>query len=217
MKNHDYTINKTVRYVTIGSPTAHVKDVWVCLHGYGQLAVWFARNFAHLELPERLFVVPEGPHRFYLQGTSGRVGASWMTKEDRLSDIEDQFNYLESLLARVKKDLSPTCKVHILGFSQGVSTAFRWLLKSQFNFATCIFWAGSFPPEIDYAAHSALFNAIKISACFGDEDEYISSKNAKKFVAMLTDVEINADVHFYIGGHRINRDLLTEVLALHEA
>ncbi|MBM3915983.1 MAG: hypothetical protein FJ349_00025 [Sphingomonadales bacterium] len=50
------------------------------LHGYGQLGQFFFRQFNILN-DNWGIVVPEGPHRFYLEGSSGRVGASWMTKE----------------------------------------------------------------------------------------------------------------------------------------
>ena len=36
-------------------------------------------------------MAPEGLSRFYLEGFSGKVGATWMTREDRLNDID---NYL---------------------------------------------------------------------------------------------------------------------------
>ena len=83
MNSHNYNIQKSVRYFTIGKPTAQVKHLWVCLHGYGQLADWFGKRFEKWASKERLFVFPEGPHRFYSAGTNGRVGASWMSRDDR--------------------------------------------------------------------------------------------------------------------------------------
>ena len=39
-------------------------------------------------------IAPQGLHKFYLEGTSGRVGASWMTKENREDDIKNYLVYL---------------------------------------------------------------------------------------------------------------------------
>ncbi len=217
MHAHHTTIQKTVRYFTIGKPTPQVKHLWVCLHGYGQLADWFGKRFEKWASKERLFLFPEGPHRFYTEGTSGRVGASWMTREDRLNDIEDQYNYLENLVADVRRNLPPTCKIHILGFSQGVATAFRWVDRSALSFASLVTWAGTYPPDIDYALHREKFNPLKMHACFGDEDEFISTENAQKLLGQLAEQNIGITPHFYKGGHKLYLDLLAEVIADCEA
>ena len=212
MKEFAIKIRKSVRYVTLGEANKNVKQVWVCLHGYGQLAVWFARNFSAFENENRLFVFPEGPHRFYLESTSGRVGASWMTREDRLNDIEDQFHYLEDLVIEIKKSLPEKVQVHILGFSQGVATAFRWVDKTKLNISSMVAWAGTFPPDVDYSLNQKRFNALRLHACFGDSDEFISTENAKKLLSQLKTQSINVNPHFYKGGHRIYNDLLNEII-----
>ena len=81
-----FTHPKTFRYHILNEGT-NAKKVLYVLHGYGQLAEFFVRKFRELG-DEYLIVAPEGMHRFYLQGSSGRVGASWMTKEDREQDIK---------------------------------------------------------------------------------------------------------------------------------
>ena len=85
------TVEKTARYITLGNKEK--ADVLiVALHGYGQLSAYFSKNFSKLD--QRYFIViPEGLSRFYLSGTCGRVGASWMSKEERLWDIRDNLNY----------------------------------------------------------------------------------------------------------------------------
>ncbi|MEZ4763957.1 MAG: hypothetical protein R3C26_12480 [Calditrichia bacterium] len=35
--------------------------------------------------------------RFYLQSTNGRIGATWMTREDRENEIADYLAYLNNL------------------------------------------------------------------------------------------------------------------------
>jgi predicted esterase len=217
MHTHHTTIQKTVRYFTIGKPSPQVKHFWVCLHGYGQLADWFGKRFEKWASKDRLFLFPEGPHRFYTEGTSGRVGASWMTREDRLNDINDQFNYLENLVGAFRPKLPADCKIHVLGFSQGVATAFRWIDRSQLPYASLIAWAGTFPPDIEYALKKERFNALRLHACFGDEDEYISTEGAQKLVAQLAEQHIGVTPHFYQGGHRLYLDLLAEVIVDCEA
>lgn len=212
MEEHHIQIPKSARYITIGQPTLSVKNVWICLHGYGQLAKYFARNFSAFQHEERLFIIPEGPHRFYLNGTAGRVGASWMTKEDRLNDIKDQFQYLETLLETIQKSLSAHCHIHVLGFSQGVSTAFRWVDQSQQPFKSLVAWAGSFPPDIDYKLHRPRFATLRMHCCFGDNDEFISKKDTQGLLNQLKGQEIEITPHYYQGGHKMYAELLGELI-----
>lgn len=212
MHAHHAFIQKSVRYFTIGKPTARVNHLWVCLHGYGQLADWFGKRFEKWASKDRLFVFPEGPHRFYTEGTSGRVGASWMTREDRLNDINDQFNYLENLVGEFQEKLPGDCKIQVLGFSQGVATAFRWIDRSALPISSLICWAGSFPPDIDYSLNQQRFNGLKLHACFGDNDAFISTEIAQKLIRQLTEQGIGLTSHFYHGGHRLYLDLLNDLI-----
>ena len=213
MEQRNLQIRKSVRVFTIGKATPRIKHLWICLHGYGQLADWFGKRFEKYASKERLFVFPEGPHRFYVTGTSGRVGASWMTKEDRINDIEDQFNYLETLVNDLRSSLAPECKIHVLGFSQGVATALRWIDRSTILFNTLICWAGTFPPDIDYRLNNGRFRAIVFHACFGDKDEFITAEKAAQMLDQLRAQDIQVESHFYRGGHRLQPELL-EMLIL---
>ena len=152
-----------------------------CCMAIGQLAQYFIRNFQSLESSKRLIIAPEGFHKFYLQGTGGRVGANWMTKEHRLRDIDDYCSYLNQLVEQVAQTMN--AKVHIFGFSQGVATAFRWANTYTLNNLDSLHgWAGTFPPDIDYTLSRQRFNALNLSLHFGDDDEYISLEAARKNV-----------------------------------
>ena len=92
---HHLTYSKSYRYEILPC-NGDSKNVLYVLHGYGQLSRFFIRKFSALQ--ERYTIVaPEGMHRFYLEGSSGRVGASWMTKEDRLTDINDIMSFLNEV------------------------------------------------------------------------------------------------------------------------
>ena len=117
------TANKTFRYEVSSDVQDHDTVLYV-LHGYGQQAQYFIRKF-RAQFDKLLVVAPEGMHRFYLQGSAGRVGASWMTKEAREDDIQDNIQWLEQLDATITKIYRPQRKI-ILGFSQGGATAARW-------------------------------------------------------------------------------------------
>src|SRR5438477_56805 len=74
---------------------------------------------------ERDTVAPEGLSRFYLTESPAerRVGASWMTREDRLHEIDDYVRYLDGVYGNV---VPRNARVTALGFSQGTATVCRW-------------------------------------------------------------------------------------------
>jgi hypothetical protein len=67
----------------------------------------FIQKFKELASENTLIVAPEALSRFYLNGFSGRVGATWMTKEARDTEILDYLNYLNKLLDTLLMDLNP--------------------------------------------------------------------------------------------------------------
>ena len=66
-------VTRRARYHLLGEPGA-VSQLWYVLHGYGQLASGFAREFEPLVTSSRAFVAPEGLSRHYREGGRGRSG-----------------------------------------------------------------------------------------------------------------------------------------------
>ena len=167
MTTTHFESKKHFRYLFQKGTSSIAQDrMLVALHGYGQLVPYFAKKFKGLEEHTSL-LFPEGMHRFYLNGTSGRVGASWMTREDRLIDIEDNLGWLTELLdyLKSKHDFN---EITLLGFSQGGATAARWYFKQPNYFQRLIMWASVFPPDIK-KTEQEVRNGIFI---VGNEDPY---------------------------------------------
>ena len=154
---HHTTIPRTARYYTLGEPGSGITEVWFALHGYGQLAGPFLRELAALDDGSRLIVAPEALSRFYLGGVSERpageraVGASWMTREDRLAEIDDQVRYLDTVYTEVLEG-TDRARVCVLGFSQGAAAAARWLRFGTARAGRLILWGGEVPPDLDLSA-----------------------------------------------------------------
>jgi hypothetical protein len=49
MTEHHLGVRRTARYFTLGPAAAGAREVWIVLHGYGQLAARFLRHFATLD------------------------------------------------------------------------------------------------------------------------------------------------------------------------
>src|SRR5207247_9831140 len=100
---HHLSVAKTARYFTLGERSGGGRPVWFACHGYGQLAGRFLEKLRVLDDGTRYLVAPEGLSRFYLSEspTERRVGASWMTREDRLAEIADYVQYLDAVYQHV--------------------------------------------------------------------------------------------------------------------
>src|SRR5881296_1626221 len=138
LQEHHLTVSRTARYFTLGESPRGVEEVWFACHGYAQLAGRFLEKLRVLEDRKRYVVAPEGLSRFYLTESPAerRVGASWMTREDRLHEIDDYVRYLDAVYDDVFGSVDRSgVTVHALGFSQGAATVSRWtgLGKAQID------------------------------------------------------------------------------------
>ena len=111
--SHSLHVRRTARYYTIGPIHGFPRELWIVAHGYAQLARRFVKWFSPLDDGTRLIVAPEGLSRFYLDPVAERraqaeprVGATWMTREDREAEIADYVSYLEHLASEVRRHLS---------------------------------------------------------------------------------------------------------------
>lgn len=209
-----FQTQRHARIFTLGEPSEAVQELWIVLHGYGQLAEYFIKNFEVLNDESRWIIAPEALSRFYLQPGGGRVGASWMTKEDRLTEIEDQLQYLDSLLAHLKKQLPDTSyKIHVLGFSQGVATAWRWLMQGKSQVDSLTLWAGQSPREYPEQGMKR-FHKMKLFAVVGKKDQFVTKEKAEREHALLISKFTDIQVFNFEGKHEMNQVKLLEIAAL---
>ncbi len=173
MMEEHIQVLKSARFITHGDVNSASKLLFV-LHGYGQLPRYFIRKFEKLAALGYYIVAPEGMHRFYLNGTSGRVGASWMTKEARLDDINDNYVLLNSIYKTIKERNPNFSSKILLGFSQGGATASRWMNNNPNLFDQCILWASIFPEDVPFPTNQHQLNYLFV---VGEQDPYFTPEN----------------------------------------
>lgn len=195
------------RYFTFGKFNA--PHLILALHGYGQLANYFIKKFEVLNSEKYFVVVPEGLHRFYTNGTSGRVGASWMTKESRETDITNYIKFLNAISTEI--NFKNYHKITFLGFSQGGATASRFLAQSQFQVHQFILWAAVFPPDIDQSKFN-FFAHTKNYFVIGDSDEYYKAEDIVKEEEKMNALNISMKFVRYTGNHNLDMNVLQSIL-----
>jgi len=208
-------VPRTARYWT-GGDAAGATDLWIILHGYGQLAAELLASAAPLAGNGRLVVAPEALSRFYAAQAAGgshvqaEVGASWMTREDREHEIEDYVSYLDALLSRVMAPLDPTPRVHVLGFSQGVATAVRWVAAGGVRPARLVLW-GSVPPTD--LRETGWMAGLDVRLVHGTRDRLITPDALEVALARLRREGARVTVQRFEGGHRLDDGVLAGLAA----
>jgi predicted esterase len=164
-------------------------------------------------------VAPEGLSRFYLEGGShgpdSKVGATWMTREDRLAEIEDYVAYLDALhdavFARVDRTAAT---LTVLGFSQGTATVSRWVAGGTTRPDRLVLWGGLLPPDLDLAAAREALARLELVLVAGRRDRFVGEEKLSAQVAALEHVGITARTVRHPGGHRLNADVLRNLARL---
>lgn len=205
---HTIRVPRTARYHVLGSP-ATAGEVWFVVHGYGQLAEPFIRRFDGLVAPgsdARAVVAPEALSRFYVEdrvaahGPGSRVGASWMTRQDREHEITDYVEYLDRLADRVAP--APVRRV-VLGFSQGAETASRWAVLGSVPPSLLILWGGGLAVDLDPRRLAERLRETQVQIVVGSDDDW-ARKRAGQSQSMLAEAGVRPELVHYDGGHRID-------------
>lgn len=212
MEQKNIIVPKTARYFILGEPTEAIEHVWIVCHGYAQLANYFIRNFEPLNNGKTMIVAPEGLHRFYWQGFSGRVVASWMTKEDRLEDIKDYCEFLDCVYKETSSAFkNKNVKIHVLGFSQGSATVLRWLSSKKPMIHSLFLWGGTFPADINFELEKSYFDTFKMFFVMGNQDEFISNAEVDEQEEILRKNQLNFESIRFEGKHEIPASVLVEL------
>jgi predicted esterase len=215
---HHVTVARTARYCTLGEVAAPVTELWMVCHGFAQLARTFIEEFRPIAGAGRLIIAPEALNRFYLNrdggraGPSARVGATWMTREDRLAEIDDYVRYLDQLYREVTEEQSREVRVTALGFSQGTATVARWLVHGTARIDRLVLWAGLLPPEIDPSGQSRdRLRSAEVVLVRGTRDEMLDAEPLNTQRESLERAGVRVTLVEFDGGHRMDRDALANL------
>ncbi len=214
MEEHRFAVPRTARYFTLGRLDERVRQVWFVCHGYGQLAGDFLRGFAPLDDGDR-FIVAEGLSRYYTHHLRGAVGASWMTREERLAEIADYVKYLDSLYHHILRGTTRSAvSVYVLGFSQGAATAARWICLGSAVTHRLILWGELIPPDIDLEVAWGKLEDSRLTLVVGRDDTYVKPEELGDVEARLLRHEIPYETVRYAGGHHLDAEVLKSLAAV---
>jgi predicted esterase len=198
----------TAAYETYGTLSDTTETIIMAFHGYGELARYFIRKFDFLDEAKHYVIAPQGLSKFYMNNHT-RVGASWMTKENRELDLRNQLHYVQTVFETETESVDfSNKKLVIFGFSQGTATASRWAVMHQIPFDTFIAYAG----HLAYELTEKDFDFMKTEAetiCFlGDNDQFYNGDNIPKFETTFKTVFPKGKFEIFEGKHEVLREVL---------
>jgi predicted esterase len=197
-------VPRTARYFELGDASS--PETWIVLHGYGYLAADFIARFQSVATGRRI-IAPEGLSRFYRSG-NGPVGASWMTREDRLAEISDYTSFLDLVTddAAVASD-----RLTVLGFSQGAHTACRWV-ETHRSVDHLIVWGSLLPEDLDANRFTRALHTGKVTLVAGNRDRFVRRGDLELDLNRLVRMEIRAELMEFDGGHEIEPSVLSRLV-----
>jgi predicted esterase len=194
----------------MGELNQHAKTVWYVIHGFGQLAGEFIKQFEYLVNENAVVIAPEGLSRSYF---GSKTGASWMTKEDRENEIKDYVEYLDNLHAEILSKTVGELNVNILGFSQGVHTAARWFSLGKFQFQNLFLCSSDFPRDADFTKLREKLVKAKCYYMCGDDDEFITADAFEGGKNLLSENNIPFEAFYFAGKHVLNHDIIKRIIS----
>ena len=205
------TYFSTNTYSTLNKMTDKTKNIWLVFHGIGYLSKYFLKYFNELNAEENYIVAPQAPSKYYLGSKYKHVGASWLTKENTKKEIENVMHYLDTVLKN--EDFPIDKNLLILGYSQGVSIALRYVASRKLKCSKLVLMSGGIPSELEEDNFEFLKENTKVSLVYGTQDEYLNEKvmeNEKKHFYEL--FGNSAKIISFEDGHIFKKELLNEFL-----
>lgn len=198
-------------YSTLNSLTDKTKNVWFVCHGIGYLSRFFLKYFDQLNGDENYIIAPQASSKYYLGSAYKHVGSSWLTKENTVPEIENVMNYFDAVLNA--ENLPGNINLIVLGFSQGVSVAARYVARRKLICNQLVLMAGGIPKELKSQDFKFMIDKTKVSFIYGSQDEYVTqgymTGAVKRFYELFGN---DAKIITFEGKHEVPKELINKLV-----
>ena len=199
-------------YSTLNEFTPKTKNVWIVFHGIGYLSRYFLKHFKEFDPDENYFIAPQAPSKYYLNNDYRHVGASWLTRENTRIEIENLMNYLDQIYKT--EELDKALNLILMGYSQGVSVATRWMVRRKILPAQLIIHSGKIPAELK-PVDFEFMKGTSVKLLYGTDDPFLNEKTLKIEAENAKDLfGEQLEIFPFEGGHEINAPMISRIYKL---
>jgi predicted esterase len=206
----EISYKSTNSYSTLNNLTEGTKNVWFVCHGMSYLSRYFLKYFKELNPEDNYIIAPQAQSKFYIQPAFKHVGASWLTKENTINETENVMRYFDSVLEAEK--ISNDKNIIVVGYSQGVSVAMRYIRSRQLYCNQLVLMSGGIPKEL-IADDFKFLKDTKITMIYGTEDEFLNTERiqleSNRIKELFGD---NATIIPFEGKHIVNVELINNLV-----
>lgn len=208
IRKKSISVKKTARYFTNVPESNSIHSVWFVIHGYAQLAEEFIKEFDFLQNGSTFIIAPEGLSKFYFRN---KTGASWMTKEDRINEINDYVGYLDAVLMNCKAPLIfQSQRTFFLDFLRECIQLSDGLLKVNMIFGL-ILCSSDFPKDADFKSSKKKLTGSQLYYLYGKYDEIISVEKFNESLDLLKTNAVPYKDIIFKGKHVIDRKSISDI------
>lgn len=209
-KEVSYTATNS--YATLNTLTDKTKNVWFVCHGIGYLSKYFLKYFEDLNSEENYIIAPQAQSKYYLGSQYKHVGASWLTKENTVKEIENVMRYFDTVFKAEK--IPNNINLIVLGYSQGVSVITRYVAKRKLKCTQLLLLSGGIPKELSNDDFKFLEGKTKVSLIYGNQDEYLNEEfmvdARKRFYNLFGDT---ASIIPFEGKHEVKKEIVNKIIS----
>lgn len=206
----EISYSSTNSYSTSNTLTSKTKTVWLVCHGMGYLSRYFINYFKELNVDENYIIAPQAQSKYYIAPKFKHVGSSWLTKENTIKETENVMSYFDAVLQA--EQLPKGINFIVLGYSQGVSVAMRYVAKRQLFCNQLVLMSGGIPKELVADDFDFLNGKTKISLIYGTQDEYMNDERMVYEKQRANELfETNVDIISFEGKHEVNMGLINSL------
>lgn len=201
----------TNSYSTLNTLTDQTKNIWFVCHGMGYLSRYFLKYFNELNIDENYIIAPQAQSKYYTPPKFKYVGSSWLTKENTLKETENVMRYYDAIFEA--EGLNNTDKnIIILGYSQGVSVAMRYIAKRQLQPSQLAILSGGIPKELT-ASDFKYLKSTKISLVYGTNDEYLTEDRITIETQRVHELfDSNINIIPFDGVHEVKKEIINSLI-----
>lgn len=211
-KDQEISYQTTNSYSTLNSVSQSTKNVWFVCHGMGYLSRYFLKYFTELNPNENYIIAPQAQSKYYVPPKLRHVGASWLTKENTINETQNVMRYFDAVFEA--EQIPEHLNLIVLGYSQGVSVALRYVAKKQLTCSQIVMMSGGIPKELVTADFKFLNPKTKVSLIYGDNDEYLDEDRLVIEKNRAFDLFGNCDLKIipFKGNHEVNTALIRQIV-----